>query len=74
MVAGDLVNTPDLVSALESGQISSAALDVCDPEPIPLDSKLRKMDQVVLAAHIASASLKAAKFLREIQKASAARM
>ncbi|MBI1323358.1 C-terminal binding protein [bacterium] len=65
LARGDLIDTPALVSALESGHISAAALDVCDPEPIPADSPLRKMPQVVCASHIASASPKAVRTLRE---------
>ena len=62
---GDLVDTPALVAALESGQLSGAALDVCDPEPIPADHPLLKMRNVVLAPHIASCSVRAVTKLRE---------
>lgn len=65
LARGDLIDTPALIAALESGHISAAALDVCDPEPIPVDSPLRKMPQVVCASHIASASPKAVRTLRE---------
>jgi len=62
---GNLVETPALVDALERGHLGGAALDVCDPEPIPPDSPLLKMDSVILAAHVASASAKAVQTLRE---------
>jgi len=62
---GDLVDTAALVAALERGHLAGAALDVCDPEPIPLDSPLRSLPNVVLAAHVASASPKAVRVLRE---------
>jgi len=62
---GDLVDTAALVSALQSRQIGAAALDVCDPEPIPAISPLRQMENVVVTSHIASASVKAVKKLRE---------
>lgn len=65
LARGDLVDTPALVAALESGQVAGAALDVCDPEPIPLDSPLRTMPQVIVSAHIASASVAAVRTLRE---------
>jgi D-3-phosphoglycerate dehydrogenase len=62
---GDLVETAALVEALQQGQLSAAALDVCDPEPIPAHSPLRTLPNVVLSAHIASASVRAARTLRE---------
>lgn len=65
LARGDLIDTPALTSALQSGQVSAAAIDVCDPEPIPADSPLRSLPNVVAASHIASASPKAVRTLRE---------
>ncbi len=62
---GDLVDTPALTAALESGHLSSAALDVFDPEPIPAGHPVLHMPNVILAPHIASASPSAVKKLRE---------
>lgn len=62
---GDLIDTAAMIDGLKSGQISAAGLDVFDPEPIPKDSPLLTMDQVVVAAHIASASVRAVRKLRE---------
>ena len=61
---GTLVKTDDLVAALQSGQISAAALDVTDPEPINMDNPLVKMDNVIINPHLASASLGAVDKLR----------
>ena len=61
---GTLVNTADLVAALESGHISAAALDVVDPEPIPPDSPLLKMDNVIIHSHVASCSVNSRNRLR----------
>ena len=46
---GGLVNQTDLHEALETGTIRGAALDVTDPEPIPLDIPLRNNPVGVLA-------------------------
>jgi glyoxylate reductase len=52
---GPVVNEADLVAALESGRIAGAALDVFEKEP-GIHPGLRRPN-VVLAPHIASASL-----------------
>lgn len=65
LARGDLIETAALISALQSGQISAAAIDVCDPEPIPAESPLRQLENVIVASHIASASVKAVRKLRE---------
>lgn len=65
LARGDLIDTKALVAALQSGHFSAAAIDVCDPEPISLDSPLRFLPNVIAASHIASASPKAVRTLRE---------
>ncbi len=49
---GGLIDTDALAAAVRSGQISGAALDVFEKEPIPLDSPLRSLPTVVLTPHI----------------------
>lgn len=53
---GPVVDNAALTDALREGRIAGAALDVTDPEPIPEQSPLLGLDNVVLAPHIASAS------------------
>lgn len=65
LARGDLIDTAALVAGLRSGHISGAALDVCDPEPPPADHSLRMLPNVIWSSHVASASAKAVKQLRE---------
>ena len=58
LARGDLIDTAAMIEALQSGLWSGVAIDVCDPEPIPIDSPLRSMSNVIAASHIASASPK----------------
>jgi glyoxylate reductase len=55
---GAMVDYDALYQALLSGHIASAALDVFDPEPIPMTHPILKLPQVVITPHIASASTK----------------
>lgn len=53
---GPVVDEPALIDALQAKRIAGAALDVFEHEPLPLDSPLRRMDNVLLAAHNANSS------------------
>lgn len=53
---GPTVDTEALTSALRSGEIWAAALDVTDPEPLPADHPLLELDNALVAPHIASAT------------------
>ncbi len=53
---GPLVEEKALVAALRSGQVGGAALDVFEYEPLPADSPLLKMDNVMLAPHNSNSS------------------
>jgi glyoxylate reductase len=53
---GPVVDGQALYEALKEGKIFAAALDVTDPEPLPLDSPLLKLDNLIIVPHIASAS------------------
>jgi D-3-phosphoglycerate dehydrogenase len=53
---GPVVDEPALVEALQKRLIAGAALDVFEVEPLPADSPLLKMDNVLLAPHNANSS------------------
>jgi D-3-phosphoglycerate dehydrogenase len=53
---GPIVKEPDLIDALQGKKIAGAALDVFENEPLPHDSSLLKMDNVLLAPHNSNSS------------------
>lgn len=53
---GPVVDEQALVKALQAGLLAGAALDVFEQEPLPLDSPLMKMDNVMLASHNSNSS------------------
>jgi glyoxylate reductase len=53
---GPIVDADALYEALKAKRIFGAGLDVTDPEPIPIDSPLLTLDNIVIVPHIASAS------------------
>jgi D-3-phosphoglycerate dehydrogenase / 2-oxoglutarate reductase len=53
---GPVVDEPALIEALRARRIAGAALDVFQTEPLPADSPLMQLDNVVLSPHIASYS------------------
>jgi lactate dehydrogenase-like 2-hydroxyacid dehydrogenase len=53
---GPVIDHRALADALRDGVIAAAALDVTDPEPIPMDDPLVGLDNCLIVPHIASAS------------------
>lgn len=49
---GDVIDQAALVSALQSGTIAGAALDVTSPEPLPADSELWALPNLILTPHM----------------------
>ena len=54
---GPIIDPQALYDALKAGKIAGAALDVTEPEPIPMDSPLLKLANCLIVPHIASASV-----------------
>jgi glyoxylate reductase len=53
---GPVVDPEALYEAIKEKRIFGAGLDVTEPEPLPMDSPLLTLDNVVIVPHIASAS------------------
>jgi glyoxylate reductase len=53
---GPVVDEKALYAALKEGRIAGAGLDVFEQEPTPVDNPLLKLDNVIVAPHISSAS------------------
>ena len=52
---GPVVDLDALYEALKEHRIFAAGLDVTEPEPLPMNSPLLTLDNLVIAPHIASA-------------------
>lgn len=53
---GSLIDTAALEKVLQEGRLGGCALDVTDPEPLPGESPLWDMENVILTPHISGAS------------------
>jgi glyoxylate reductase len=53
---GGVLDQVALYYALKSNQIFAAALDVTDPEPLPMDSPLLALENCIIVPHLGSAS------------------
>ena len=56
---GQLINEQDLYDGIKQGVISSAALDVYEIEPLPENSILRELDQLIFGTHNGSNTFEA---------------
>ncbi|ONK11859.1 C-terminal binding protein [Streptomyces sp. MP131-18] len=70
---GALVDTAALADALRTGHVAAAALDVFDPEPLPADSPLRGLPNVLLTPHAAFYSTESLDALQRLAADEAAR-
>ncbi|MFQ6043699.1 MAG: D-2-hydroxyacid dehydrogenase, partial [Candidatus Poribacteria bacterium] len=53
---GKIIDEQALIEALKQGQIAGAGLDVCEVEPLPEDSPLWDIDNVIITPHVAGQS------------------
>lgn len=58
---GAQLREADLLSALDSGQLGSALLDVADPEPLPSGSPLWRHPRILVSPHTAASASRRAK-------------
>lgn len=63
---GHIIDEDALIAALNSGHLSAAALDVFDKEPLPEDSELWDMDNVLVTPHAAGGTQMERKYLLDI--------
>jgi glyoxylate reductase len=66
---GGVVDHTALLLALEQGQIAGAALDVTEPEPLPRDHPLLRMDNVIISPHLGSATMETRQRMAELSVA-----
>ena len=53
---GGVIDEPALVRALQEGRLAGAGLDVFASEPLPPDSPLWAMENVIITGHYAGAT------------------
>ena len=63
---GPLIDEVALIEAIKSNKIKGAALDVFEEEPLPIDSALRTLDNILLAPHNSNSSPEAWQRVHEI--------
>jgi phosphoglycerate dehydrogenase-like enzyme len=70
---GELVRTAELVEALNDGFIAGACLDVVESEPLPANSPLWKMPNVIVSPHIAGITPRYMDYAADLFRANLAR-
>lgn len=53
---GSVIHTPSLVKHLAMGELAGAGIDVVEPEPLPPDSPLWGLDNVIITPHVGAQS------------------
>jgi glyoxylate reductase len=63
---GAVVDKDALTEALAARKLHAAALDVTDPEPLPRDHPLLKLDNVIITPHLGSATVETRRRMAEL--------
>lgn len=66
MARGGVVDQDALFTALTTGVIAGAALDVTDPEPLPRDHRLLSLPNLIITPHLGSASDRTRRRMQEM--------
>jgi D-3-phosphoglycerate dehydrogenase len=53
---GGIIDENDLITAIKGGQCAGAALDVYETEPLPGDSPLRQLPQIIMTPHLGAST------------------
>jgi D-3-phosphoglycerate dehydrogenase / 2-oxoglutarate reductase len=56
---GGIIDEAALCAALEEGKVAAAALDVFENEPLPSDSPLKKVPNLILTPHLGASTVEA---------------
>lgn len=56
---GGIINETDLIAAIQEGKVTGAALDVYVTEPLPKDSPLRSVPQIIMTPHLGASTSEA---------------
>ena len=56
---GGIVKEADLIEAIQSKQVAGAALDVYESEPLPADSPLRHIPEIIMTPHLGASTKEA---------------
>ena len=71
---GTVIDEPALIAALQSGQVGFAALDVFAVEPLPTDSPLWSLPNVLVSPHSAALSVHEDRRIAELFTDNASRL
>lgn len=66
MSRGGIIDQQALAQALREKRLAAAALDVCDPEPLPADNELWALENLLITPHIAGGTQYEAQYVLDI--------